>query len=54
MFNHNRLLFMVQVILNMNNDRMSRCPICGGRAIFTNYEGKQRCTRCVPYKEKNE
>ena len=25
---------------------MIRCAMCGGRSIFTSYEGNQYCTRC--------
>jgi len=27
-------------------DNMIICPMCGGKSIFTDYEGNQRCTRC--------
>ena len=25
---------------------MIKCPMCGSKAIFSDYEGNQYCTRC--------
>ena len=31
---------------------MIECPICEGRAIFTDEKGNSRCVVCNPYKGK--
>jgi len=40
MSGNNCVLSMVEI--------MTECPICEGRAIFTDEKGRSRCVRCNP------
>ena len=44
MFSGDSLLSMVEVMIE--------CPICEGKAIFTDEEGNSKCVVCSPYKRK--
>ena len=43
MFSGDSLLSMVEVMIE--------CPICEGKAIFTDEEGISKCVVCNPYKD---
>jgi len=40
MSRNNRVLSMVEIMIE--------CPICEGKAIFTDEKGNSRCVRCNP------
>jgi len=46
MFSGDSLLSMVEVMIE--------CPICLGRAIFTDEKGDSKCVVCNPYRYREE